>query len=154
MKKYERIPDIKAGKCLLQEQVISLNHACLQMQHSKKGGFVYEQMESLLSQIKQVMMYLNMQKKCWTRVNKISPILLSIELIGLVLNLLLITVRLFLSDLQCSVIEQWKKIKNNVKAIANLFSNGRKGILILHENNHCITQYKNICFFLNIFCFL
>ena len=47
-----------------------------------------------------------------------------------------------------------EKIKNNVKAISNLFSNGRKGILILYENNHCITQYKNICFFLNIFCFL
>ena len=116
-KQNERISKLEADKYLLQEQVMSLKHANLEMQISKeeleqyRRRFCLRKMQSLFSQMKQVLMYLNMQKKCLMRVNWISSTVLLIELIGLVLNILIIkqreSVRLFLSYLQRSGIKRW-----------------------------------------------
>ena len=116
-KQNERISKLEADKYLLQEQVMSLKHANLEMQISKeeleqyRRRFCLRKMQSLFSQMKQVLMYLNMQKKCLMRVNWISSTVLLIELIGLVLNILIIkqreTVRLVLSYLQRSCIKRW-----------------------------------------------
>ena len=95
-KQNERTLKLEVDKCLLQEQVMSLKHGNLQMQNSKEELEQYgrrlclringvpvksvETSDDVLKYIKEMLM----------KVNLISPIPLLIELIGLVLNILII----------------------------------------------------------------
>ena len=44
-----------------------------------------------------------------------------------------------------------ERLRDDFKTIVNLFSYGKKKILVLYENHHYMTSYKKDCFFLNIY---